>query len=95
MANDVKKITVILPNIENLKTATAVKEELDKNGEVTDRRVITKVTFEAEIMPEAFADIQRLLFAGCPVHVVVASPQAMMGLDVDTGEIREPVPVAL
>jgi hypothetical protein len=29
-------------------------------------------------MPEMFADIHRLLIAGCAVHVVIASPQAMM-----------------
>ena len=65
-------------NIEKLKTTTEVKVEKDKEGEVTDRRLITKIQFEAEVDPTALANVHRLLAAEIPVHVIIGSPQAIM-----------------
>lgn len=72
------EVKVGIKGIENLKTTTAVKEEKDKEGEVIDRRLITKVQFEAEIAPADLANVHRLLAGGASVHVVIGSPQAIM-----------------
>jgi hypothetical protein len=92
MAKDVKRITVMLRDIEKLTTATnatKAEETKDKDGNLLDRRIITKVSFECEAEADQFADLHRLLVAGCPVYVVIASPQAMMNVDPVTGEIKE------
>jgi len=72
------EVKVEIRNIENLKTSTGVKEEKDKEGEVIDRRLITKVQFEAEVAPTALSNVHRLLASESPVHVVIGSPQAIM-----------------
>jgi hypothetical protein len=72
------EVKVEIKGIENLKTSTGVKEEKDKDGEVIDRKLITRVQFEAEVDPSALANIHRLLAADSPVHVVIGSPQAVM-----------------
>ena len=72
------EVKVTIRNIEKLKTTTEVKVEKDKEGEVTDRRLITKIQFDAEVDPTALANVHRLLAAEIPVHVIIGSPQAIM-----------------
>ncbi len=72
------EVKVVIKDIENLKTSTGVKVEKDKDGEVIDRRLITKVQFEAEIDPTALGNVRRLLGSEIPVHAVIGSPQAVM-----------------
>ena len=74
------EVKIEIREIENLKTSTGVKEEKDKDGEVTDSKLITKIQFEAEIDPTALANVHRLLAADCSVHVIIGSPQAIMGV---------------
>jgi len=74
------EVKVEIKNIENLKTSTGIKEEKDKDGEVIDRKLITKVQFEAEVNPIALSNAHRLLASGSPVHVIIGSPQAVMGV---------------
>ena len=70
--------TIQIRSIENLKTTSAVKVEKDKDGETIDRRLVTKIQFEAEIDPGALSNIHRLLAEGVPVHVAMGSTQAIM-----------------
>ncbi len=72
------EVKVEIKGIENLKTSTGVKVEKDKDGEVTDRRVVTKIQFECEVEPIPLSNIHRLLVSEIPVHVVIGSPQAIM-----------------
>ncbi|MBA7590344.1 hypothetical protein ES708_32459 [subsurface metagenome] len=52
------EIKMHIKDIENLRTSTGVKVEKDKDGEVIDRKLVTKVQFEAEVDPteHAFAE---------------------------------------
>ncbi len=72
------EVKVEIKDISNLKTSTAVKEEKDKEGNVEDRKLVTKIQFEAEIDPTALANVHRLLASDIPVHAVIGSPQAIM-----------------
>ncbi len=72
------EVKVEIKNIENLKTSTGVKVEKDKDGEVADTRLITKVQFECEATPAELANVHRLMAAEAPVHVIIGSPQAIM-----------------
>jgi len=72
------EVKVELRDIENLKTSTGVKVEKDKDGEVIDRRLVTRIQFECEVEPTALSNVHRLLAAESPVHVVIGSPQAIM-----------------
>ena len=72
------EVKVEIKDISNLKTSTGVKEEKDKDGDVIDRKLVTKIQFEAEIDPTALANVHRLLAGEIPVHVVIGSPQAIM-----------------
>jgi len=72
------EVKVKIENIENLKTSTGVKIEKDKEGEIIDRRLVTRIQFEAEVGPESLANVHRLLAAESPVHVIIGSPQAIM-----------------
>jgi len=72
------EVNVEIRNIDKLKTTTEVKEEKDKDGEITDRRLVTKIQFEAEVDPTALYNIHRLLAAEIPVHAIIGSPQAIM-----------------
>lgn len=72
------EVKIEIRNIENLKTGTGVKIEKDKEGEVVDTRLITKIQFEAEVNPTDLANVHRLMAAEAPVHVVIGSPQALM-----------------
>ena len=72
------EIKMHIKDIENLRTSTGVKVEKDKDGEVIDRKLVTKVQFEAEVDPTALANVHRLLASESPVHVVIGSPQAAM-----------------
>ncbi|MBA7570095.1 hypothetical protein ES708_11841 [subsurface metagenome] len=72
------EIKMHIKDIENLRTSTGVKVEKDKDGEVIDRKLVTKVQFEAEVDPTALSNIHRLLASESPVHVVIGSPQAAM-----------------
>ena len=74
------EVKVIIKDIENLKTSTAVKEEKDKDGDVIARRLVTKVQFECEVAPGRLSDVHHLLASETPVHVVIGSPQAVMEL---------------
>ncbi len=75
------EVKVEIKDIEKLKTGTELKEEKDKDGEVVGSRLVTKIQFEAEVDPEALANIHRLLAAEASVHVVIGSPQAIMELE--------------
>ena len=81
------EVKVIAENIENLKTSTGAKIETDKEGKEIDRRVLTKVQFEAEISASALANIHSLMANKAPVHVLIGSPQTIMKLV----ETKEPV----
>ena len=72
------EVKVEIRDIENLKTSTAVKVEKDKDGIVTDRRVVTRVQFDCEIGPTPLSNVHRLLASDAPVHVIIGSPQAIM-----------------
>jgi len=72
------EVKVEIRDIENLKTSTGVKVEKDKDGEVTDRRLVTRIQFEAEVDPAALSNIHRLLASEVPVHAIIGSPQAIM-----------------
>ena len=72
------EVKVELRDIENLKTSTGVKVEKDKDGEVTDRRLVTKLQFECEVSATNLANVHRLLASESPVHVIIGSPQAIM-----------------
>jgi len=72
------EVKVLIKDIENLKTSTGVKVEKDKDGEVIDRRLVTRVQFECEVEPTALSNVHRLLASGNPAHVIIGSPQAIM-----------------
>ena len=74
------EVKVELQGIDNLKTTTAVKVETDKDGDVIDRRLITKVQFECEVPPAGLADVHRLLEAGSLVVVTISSPQSVFDM---------------
>lgn len=75
------EVKIILRGIENLKTTTGIKEEKDKDGEVVDRKLITKIQFEAEVVPQDLSSVHRLLASDTPVYVCIGSPQAVMELE--------------
>lgn len=75
------EVKVKIEGIENLKTRTEKVIDKDKEGEVIATRLVTKVQFEAEIDPDALADVHRLLAAEAPVHVIIGSPQAIMEME--------------
>jgi len=82
------EVKVHIKDIENLKTSTGAKVEIDKEtGQEIDRRLITKVQFEGEVDPTVLANIHRLMAVKAPVHVVIGSPQAVM----EVVESKEPV----
>ncbi len=66
-----------IPKIDEIKTQTAIKKIMDK-GEVIERRLVTKITFEGELSPESVAQIHRLLHAGVEINVSIWSPQLSM-----------------
>lgn len=72
------EVKVLVTDIENLKTSTGLKVEKDKDGNVEDTRLITKIQFECEVTPSDIANVHRLMAAEAPVHVVIGSPQAVM-----------------
>lgn len=75
------EVKVKIEGIENLKTRTEKIIDKDKEGEVIGSRLVTKVQFEAEIDPEALANVHRLLAAEAPVHIIIGSPQAIMEME--------------
>ena len=72
------EVKVHIKGIENLKTATEIKVEKDKDGEEINRRLITKVQFECEIEPAIFANVYRLLANKVPLEAIIGSSQAVM-----------------
>ena len=68
---------VELNGIDGVKTQTFVKKIMD-NGEVVETRLMTKVTFEAEVDPAEIAQIHRLLQSGHNINIDVYSPQLAM-----------------
>jgi hypothetical protein len=77
------EVKVMVRDIQKLKTTTKIQEEEEKDkqtGEVIDRRLVTKLSFEAEIPPGELANVHRLLAAEFPVHVLIGSPQEVMAL---------------
>jgi hypothetical protein len=72
------EVKVRIKSIEKLKTRTEIREEKDKDGEVVDKRLVTKITFESEIGPQELSNVHRLLAADATVDVVIGSPQAVM-----------------
>jgi hypothetical protein len=72
------EVKVLIKDIEKLKTATEVKVETDKDGEIVDRRVVTKIQFEAEVHPQELSNVHRLMAGEAPVHCIIGSPQAVM-----------------
>ena len=79
------EVKVQIKDIENLKTITGIKVDKDKDGNIADRYLITKIQFEAQIDPAELANIHRLLAGDASVNVVMGSPQTIMELE------REPV----
>ena len=74
------EVKVLIGNIEKLKTTVALQEEKDKDGEVVNRRLVTKVQFECEVEPENLATIHRLLASETPVFVYMGSRQSLMDM---------------
>ena len=72
------EVKVVIRDIENLKTTTAAKVEKDKDGEITERREMTRVQFDCELGPTALANVVALLATETPVHAVIGSPQAII-----------------
>lgn len=68
---------VELNGIDGVKTQTFVKKIMD-NGEIIDTRLMTRVTFEAEVDPADIAQIHRLLKSGHNINIDVYSPQLSM-----------------
>lgn len=68
---------VELNGIDGVKTQTFVKKIMD-NGEVVETRLMTKVTFEAEVDPAEIAQIHRLLQSGHNINIDVYSLQLAM-----------------
>lgn len=81
------EVKVTIKNIENLKTSTGVKGEKDKDGEVVDRRLVTRIQFDCEAGPQELSNVHRLLASESPVNVIIGSPQAIM----EVLEKKEPV----
>jgi len=75
------EVKVQITDIENLKTITGMKVDKDKDGNIKDRYMVTKIQFEAQIKPEELANIHRLLASDASVNVVMASPQTIMDLE--------------
>ena len=75
---------VEIRKIDNIKTQTALRKIMDK-GEVVETKLITKVTFEAEMDPHQVSQIHRLIQGGHEVNIDVSSPQLIMkGLESET-----------
>ena len=72
------EVKVKIEGIENLKTSTGIKVEKDKEGDIVDQRLVTRIQFECEVEPVALANIHRLLANRSPVHIIIGSPQAVM-----------------
>lgn len=84
------EVKVMVQDIKKLKTATEVQEEKDKEtGEVIDRHLVTKLSFEAEIAPGELANIHHLLAAEFPVCVLIGSSQQVMPLGEKEGVFAE------
>jgi hypothetical protein len=83
------EVKVIIRNISKLKTTTAMVEEKDKDGEIVDRRLVTKITFEAEVGPQELMNVHRLLAVESPVSVVIGSPQSVMTVMEEEGAFAE------
>ena len=83
------EVKVIIREISKLKTTTGIKEEVDKDGEVVDRRLVTKITFEAEIGPQELSNVHRLLDDESPVYAMIGSPQAIMQVFEKEGAVAE------
>lgn len=75
---------VEIRKIDNIKTQTGLRKIMDK-GEVVETKLITKVTFEAEMDPHEVSQIHRLIQGGHEVNIDVSSPQLIMkGLESET-----------
>jgi len=83
------EVKVFIRNIENLKTSTSVKEEKDKDGDVVDRRLVTKIQFECEIEPTPLSNVHHLIAGDHPVHAIIGSPQAIMEIRDREGALAE------
>ena len=68
---------VEIRKIDNIKTQTGLRKIMDK-GEVVETKLITKVTFEAEMDPHEVSQIHRLIQGGHEVNIDVSSPQLIM-----------------
>lgn len=74
---------VEIRKIDNIKTQTGLRKIMDK-GEVVETKLVTKVSFEAEMDPHDISQIHRLLKAGHAVNIDVYSPQLIMkGLETE------------
>ena len=74
---------VEIRKIDNIKTQTGLRKIMDK-GEVVETKLITKVTFEAEMDPHEVSQIHRLIQGGHEVNIDVSSPQLIMkGLEAE------------
>ena len=83
------EVKIVIRDIENLKTSTAAKVEKDKDGNVTERRVMTRVQFDCEVGPTALANVVGLLATETPVHVIIGSPQAIIDFAARDGAFAE------
>lgn len=68
---------VEIRKIDNIKTQTGLRKIMDK-GEVVETKLITKVTFEAEMDPHQVSQIHRLIQGGHEVNIDVSSPQLIL-----------------
>jgi len=83
------EVGVTMLGVEKLVTSSRVVVE--ESGE---RRVVTKVSFEAEVAPGQIARILNFQKQGKPLDAIISSPQSVMDLRVspvntETGEIKE------
>ena len=65
------EVKVIIKGIDNLKTSTGVKVEKDKEGDIIDQELITRVQFEAAIDPSSLANVHRLMAAQAPACAII------------------------
>ena len=74
-------------HIEKFKTSTEIRDVLEK-GEVVEHQIITKVSFEVAGIPDGIPMIHHALANDVVVDVLIGSHQALMNVDMVTGEIK-------
>ena len=80
------ELKINLKNIQKFKTTTETKDTKDEDGNDI-RQIVSKVSFEVEGVADC-AMIHHALANDVEVDVVVGSHQALMDVDMVTGEIK-------